>query len=93
MKLIAEMQVKLLLRGIQAANAWCDHDAWASTSTSTPVAVRVKRFAVKLLKCRLVVQRESIFGERVISPCAHLLTEQLCDIELQVGHWFVYVHM
>ena len=54
---------------------------------------REAQFTLKLLKRRLIVQRECVFGEHIISPRANILTEQLRDIELQVCHWFVYVHM
>src|SRR3954447_1595121 len=94
MKLITKMQINLLLRGIQAANAWDDHDAVGiDIHQHTGDRARKAQFTVKLLKCRLIVQRECVFGERIISPRAYILTEQLRDIELQVCHWFVYVHM
>jgi hypothetical protein len=93
MKFIAKIEINPLLRGVQAANAW-DSDGAMGIDIHQHAGDRARKaqLSLKLLKCRFIVQRECVFGEGIISPCADILTEQLCDIELQVGHWFVYVH-
>ncbi len=49
--------------------------------------------AVELPQHIFIIERQRLLGEGIFSPGADFLAEQLCDIKLQVCHWFVYVHM